>query len=349
LANKDELAAYKLELAKSLIPVFKDRATEEKPLMDILCEQCGKYGIQQGDETYNALLKACLTNSALENVPLLAADIQKGAIEIVRASNDPDTNPDPEFCQKVMQAESIETMAHQFSTFFNEKMANETDPEKRKYYQARKRSLCGGALCDIPRELGPIELKIGDQQVKITLKDSSLSSAQQQGNASNEADYVMIFKALFNQIKTQSDLSDKDALDVTKQFLLNYRGNNTATGASLLADFNQENGADLALKYEGFKTTMYFDNQDGSFRLSEKVESEILYGIMDTSNDGKFITSDFRFKFSDDTEIRTGLPVTSTRIPTDDGTIQWSCLLRENPPKKVIFYGGCQPPPPSAN
>ncbi|MDR3317438.1 MAG: hypothetical protein LBS71_01380, partial [Puniceicoccales bacterium] len=37
LANKDELAAYKLELAKSLIPVFKDRATEEKPLMDILC------------------------------------------------------------------------------------------------------------------------------------------------------------------------------------------------------------------------------------------------------------------------------------------------------------------------
>jgi hypothetical protein len=359
LANKDELAAYKLELAKSLIPVFKDRATEEKPLMDILCNQCG---IQQGDETYNALLKACLTNSALKNVPLLTADIQAGAIEIVRASNDPNTNPDPEFCQKVVQAKDTKAMGEIFDSFFGDIDRSKTD----KQYASQGGVYKNASMLKADVNRNPLELHIGAKTILLSGNSSFFSSNSQSASfdkpklehclSSSDVQFCNLstekcLNRMLEEIKNQGELSDEQALYVLKQVVLAYRGQNGASDCSYLFDqaFNQ-NSSDLQTTHiiggEDLKISMQFAENDGNLQLESKTENSGMGAIKSIQDDGATITERPRFKYQDDTEIRTGLPVASTRMPTDDGTIQWSCLLRENPPKKVIFYGGCQPPPP---
>jgi hypothetical protein len=94
--------------------------------------------------------------------------------------------------------------------------------------------------------------------------------------------------------------------------------------------------------FNGVEIGMKFDDLDGRWVLVEKTEYSPILCIKNVSHNW-VITFELRFKFPGDSEIRTQLPVTSTRIFPADETIQWNCPFRENPPRKVIFYGDCTP------
>jgi hypothetical protein len=124
--------------------------------------------------------------------------------------------------------------------------------------------------------------------------------------------------------------------------VLAYRGQNgVADGYNLMgAPLIEVSNAGLLPKFNGVEISMKFENLDGRFVLVEKTECSPIFGLINILRN-RLITSELRFKFPGDSEIRTQLPVTSTRIPSADETIEWSCPFREAPPRKIIFYGGC--------
>ncbi|MDR0741073.1 MAG: hypothetical protein LBF34_05185, partial [Puniceicoccales bacterium] len=107
----------KLDFAKSVTGVFRNQATEERGLVDILCEQCG---IPTNDATRIELIAHCLCDQFLVNVPVLVVDIPEVAIHRVHSLTDLFTNPYPDLCQVAMAADDVVRFTEIFDQFGEE-------------------------------------------------------------------------------------------------------------------------------------------------------------------------------------------------------------------------------------
>jgi hypothetical protein len=340
-----------IEFAKASVYVFKNQANEEKGLMDILCE---KDVIVKDSDTYNEVFADCLTDPNLADTPIVALEIPEDRRVFIDAKNDSNTNPDPEFCRAVMDANTVEGMVSIYNTFFNEKITQADNKDatqyngitKKSYYEKQKDVLCGLIFKDIHR--CPLYLQIGEKKVTITGNSRFLPEGRQPVIAfSDEGNFKKLFENILTEIKEQGGLSDEQALQVMKQLLLAYRGQNGTTdfsyaGSNIFDD--HQTGFLMKTNDQAFpgalKFSMHFDDQ---FNLTAKEECQRPIGFFDINTDG-YVSSEVRFKFPGEEEVRTELPVRSERKETGDGTIQWSCPFRENPPERVILYGGCKPP-----
>ncbi|MDR2812962.1 MAG: hypothetical protein LBB05_04225 [Puniceicoccales bacterium] len=350
-----------LEFAKAVICVFLDQATEERGLMDILCERCG---IPVGGDIYAELLLYCLTYPALRNVPVLVVDISQTSIDAVSSSTDLCTNPHPAICQAVMAANNIEEMAEIFAQF-DDLFAGEADQEiiSRQAMIYRRASMF---LMDLPRSI--LKLKIGEKEFCVPPKifpplGRTFESIQE------------AFRVFFNylirpEIERESELDElegeveldelegglgldeRNAFHVLKQVSLAWRGQNGVRDGHSLVNIPLMSISNpiLLLKFDGVEIDMKFEDRDGELVLTEKVENGIIIGIKSMLTGNKPVTTEVRFKFSGDREIRTELPVTSVRyfpieddvISMEDNIIKWICAFRDDPPHQVIFYGGNQ-------
>ncbi|MDR1907005.1 MAG: hypothetical protein LBQ03_02195 [Puniceicoccales bacterium] len=327
--NLLEFAKASIVVLKDVIAAFKDQATEARGLMDILCEQCG---IEQGSNTYVSLLSDCLIDPELANVPLIAVDIPADSLNFLDPRQDSETNPDPEFCRAVMAAKDIEEMANIYAMFFKEKKGQNS--EKEKYYARQQTAYCDQFFKDTHR--GLYEIEVNDKTVKLT-GDLSIRGG-------NEDSFKETFRIILEQIKTQGELEEQDALNIMKQTLLGNRGQLGANdGAVLVMPFlGNITNLLLNLRLSSADVRMSFEGKGNEgYTLKRKKEVALIVGIQSALKNGQIIASECRFKFPGDKEVRTQLSVTSTRKESEDGTIEWSCPFRENPPQKVIFYGGC--------
>jgi hypothetical protein len=323
----------KLDFAKSVTGVFRNQATEERGLVDILCEQCG---IPTNDATRIELITHCLCDQFLVNVPVLVLNIPESAVRMVYAVTDLYTNPYPDLCRAAMAEDDIAIFTEVFDQFGEE---FEMDPEvivnQSKIY--RRAAMF---RVDVPR--GILKLIIGEREIII-------HRGIFHGPGRNLTNIQDIFQAVLNRLQEPeidggAGLDEASAFHVFKQIVLAYRGQNGVTdgynlmGTSLI----EASRGSLFPKFNGVEISMKFENLDGRFVLVEKTEYSPILGLINILRD-RLITSELRFKFPGDSEIRTQLPITSTRIPSADETIEWSCPFREAPPRKIIFYGGCNP------
>ncbi|MDR1435358.1 MAG: hypothetical protein LBI77_03050 [Puniceicoccales bacterium] len=335
-----------LSFAKSSIHALKDMATEEKGLMDILCEQCD---IEKGSDTHVALLEHCLTDPDLSDVPLVITDISGEHVDPLKAANNPNTNPNPEFCKKVMDAKNVNEIAEVFNTFFSD--AN-GDPR----LESQKDVYANGNLLRADLERSLLKVNVNGKEILLSGNESSLKSSGKEdyqlikeGKQINGLPCEDVFQLMLEQIQKQGELAEEDALKVLKQIVLAYRGQNgVADGYNLISVSLLEHNKLMAAN-SGPKISMEFDK---NFTLTRKTEDAPMISIQSTMT-GQFFSTECRFKFPDDPEnkgIRTQLPITSTRKESIDGrTIEWTCPFRENPPNKVIFYGGCKKSEPSVS
>jgi hypothetical protein len=335
---------------RAVVDVFRNQATEERGLMDILCE---KGVIVPRSETYNKVFAYCLTDPDLGGTSLVALELSEAQRNDIIAANNPNTNPDSEFCAAVMAANTVEDMARVYSTFFGGKMAQadnmaKTHPGGRTekgYYASQEDVLCRLIFCDIARS--PAYLQIGDKRVTITGNPRFVPEGRQPViKSSDGGNFEKLFNNILTEIKDQAGLSDEQAMQVMKQFLLAYRGQNGAGEGPFMLDPALMMGVGCLLRFDGDKASMIFQEDKDGFVLTEKMEASPIIGVQNPAMGAAFISSEVRFKFPGDGEVRTHLSVRSTRKETEDGSIQWSCPFRENPPRKVIFYGGCKPPLP---
>jgi hypothetical protein len=191
---------------------------------------------------------------------------------------------------------------------------------------------------DMPRE--GLKLTIGGREIFI----SGGIFQNFVGSVKDTQDMFQVFLNYLQKPETEGGvgLNEADAFHIFKQIVLAYRGQDgVGDGAFLVGVSLMDAVRRLSLQFNGAGIGMKFENRDGRFVLTEKTECSPILGIKSVQED-RFITSELRFKFPGDSEIRTQLSVTSTRIPSADGTIEWSCPFRENPPQKIILYGGCR-------
>jgi hypothetical protein len=320
----------RLDFAKMAVCVFRHQATEERGLVDILCKQCG---IPVDGETRIKLVVHCLCDPSLRNTPILVLNIPENFINAVDASKDLCTNPHPDFCRAVMAAKNIPKIAKIFNQFSKGFKTNPKIVAKQSEFYAKAKVFRE----DISRS--ELKLMIGKREISVPrgiFRDFVRDARD-------------IFQVFLDYLKkSEADggagLDEANAFYVLKQVALAYRGQNgTGDGFCLISlPLSGTTRTNLFIKFNGSKIGMKFENQDGRFILVEKTENSPILGIKNVSHNW-IITSESRFKFPGDSEIRTQLPVTSKRILSADGTIRWSCPFRENPPQKVIFYGDCRP------
>jgi hypothetical protein len=236
-------------------------------------------------------------------------------------------------------------------------MINESHENKTFRAQAR---LLNSIFSDLKR--CPATLEIGNREVILCGNSNLLPEEVAPISVCDPNRKEATVQAIYEAIKTQSELSDEAALAITKQFLLGYRGQSGQVDAqSLVAlplfgatsglfnaatDSKPGQGTEEALK-SSLKNcppcVMQFTEQSGQWQLRSKTELTPLPGIYKLVRGQKqFITSEYRFVFPDDTAIRENLSITST-LDQSNGQFHWSSPLRDNPPQKVIFYGGCNP------
>jgi hypothetical protein len=321
----------RLDFAKSVICVFRDQATEEKSLVDILCEQCG---ISVDDDARNELVCHCLNSSDLENIPVLVLDIPQHSIAKISASRDLCTNPLPNFCQAVMATSNVEEMAEVFDQFFDQfsKDANqEIILDQSGIYG--KASIFAN---DIHRGV----LKLIMREREFCIPTEIFHGFR--GNTTKARD---IFQTVLDclegpEIEGGAGLDEMNAFHVLKQVALAYRGQNGTSDGHYLVNipFMETFNAILLLNFNGVEISMKFEDQDGYLTLTEKVENSPILGIQDVRKK-RIIIPKLRFKFSGDPEIRTDLFVTSVREHPTDEVIEWKCPFREHLPSKIIFYG----------
>jgi hypothetical protein len=328
----------KLEFAEAVVWVFRDQATETRSLVDILCKQCG---ISVGSSTYIELVSLCLSNPSLGDVPILTLDIPEKFVDEVKASKDPCTNPHPDFCQDVMEANSPKEVVAIFDKF-NERFKTSKGWGTDQEILAEQSEIYANAKVlskDIFRNgLG----------VTIGKKEFFIPKEIFQDSTKDVQSTQVIFQVILDWLQKPeaeggAGLDEADAFYVLKQIALAYRGQNgTGDGVSLIgAPLMDVSENSLSIQFNGVKIRMVFKEINGRLTLVEKTECSPILGIRAISKDAAFIVHEVRFKFSGDLKIRTQLSVTSTQIPLMDGTIEWNCPLRKNPPRKVIFYGGC--------
>ncbi|MDR0418179.1 MAG: hypothetical protein LBH08_01965 [Puniceicoccales bacterium] len=320
-----------LEFAKAVICVFQDQATEERGLVNILCEQCGI----SNDVIRTELIVYCLRNPCLKNVPILRVNIPEISVNTVCASNDLCANPHPEFYQAVMAANSLEEVIEVFNRFFDEFDASFEANPKVIAQQAEIYAKATILKIDIPR--GFLTLMIGEKTVSITKESFTEESKNIQG----------IFRVILDHLQKPeedggAELDAESAFHILKQIALAYRGQNGTVDGHYLINMPliDISNVGLLLKFSGVAITMKFENCDGYFNLVEKTEYSPIWGLINILHN-RNVTSELQFKFPGDSKIRTNLPVTSTRKFSVNETIEWDCLLRESPPKEIIFYGGC--------
>jgi hypothetical protein len=88
---------------------------------------------------------------------------------------------------------------------------------------------------------------------------------------------------------------------------------------------------------------LIFGKVQDQWQLIRKTESTPLPGIYKLVRGQKqFVTYECRFVFLGDEAARTSYSVTST-LDQSNGQFHWMNLFRENPPRAVIFCGGCNP------
>ncbi|MDR1907006.1 MAG: hypothetical protein LBQ03_02200 [Puniceicoccales bacterium] len=299
---------------------FEDRVLQEKGLMGAFCDA---FKIKVGSKEYKELLRACLTSPELKNVPVFVADVPASERTNIMPEKDVNTNPDSEFCKSVMEAENIDEMV----------LAYEQGPSAYK----QKSLLCSTVFNDINRSA--VELKIGEQTIKIAGRNGPFHEDSNPVPAWTSNNYKEMFEGILSSIRRQSNLEEGPALEVMKQFLLGYRGQNGQSDINDVVGSALRDSSSLAIQPGNNPASMSFSEVGGHWQLSSKVESAPVDSIVLGQEK---IASECRFKFPGETEIRTQLSVISTRKESEDGTIEWSCPFRENPPQKVIFYGGNQ-------
>jgi hypothetical protein len=399
----------RLEFAKSVVCIFQKFATTEKGLMDILCKQCG---IPVNSEDYTEFVSLCLRNPSLEGVPILKVNIPTAFTDIVRASGDPCTNPLPGFCQAVMGANSLEEMAIIFDQFgnsdqFGSGLTNDPEAIAKQSWIYKKANVF---LTDISRD----GLEITIEEKKFFLSKNIFRRFSGGNITTQEAFQAVLDWLQKPEAEGGVGLDEADAFYVLKQIALAYRGQNgTADGAFLLGtSLRDASNGHLMVKFGGVKVRMVFKKINGRWTLVEKTECSPILGIQNCEKD-QFVTSNLRFKFPGDSEIRTQLSVVSMRFPSGNRTgfrsfddpgsgffqllirvpsgngwervplegkrlfdalkqiklesgsglfifdnsgskpssleiteesMEWNSPFRENPPREVILYGGCQLP-----
>jgi hypothetical protein len=348
----------RLDFAKGVAWVFRDdQATKERGLVDVLCEKCG---IPAEDNARIELAIHLFLDPFFGDVPILVADIPQSSIDVICASGDPCRQPHPNFCRAVMNANDVKEMAEVFDTFGEKfEMDPETIAAQSKIY---KTAAIGRA--DIPRSV--LKLMIGDREISISQEDF-------QDPAKDIENAQSLFLIVLNFLqKPEEDggagLDKANAFYVLKQVALAYRGQNGVTdGYNIISTHLMGvSNSCLLLKFDGVEISMKFEYLGNRFVLVEKTECSPILGLMSVLH-CQIVTSELRFKFPGDSEIRTQLPISSWQIfPVDemdkmnemneldgeieldeipewDETIIWCCPFRENPPRRVIFYGGCRP------
>jgi hypothetical protein len=319
------------------IEIFKNQATEENGLMNIICE---KYELEKDSKVFNEILSVLFVHPDLKDTPILVADIPESCADEINAQKNLQTNPDPGFCGDVMAANNAKEMAEIFNQFSQRIGATDQN------VICKQSCIYGNAKAfieDISRN--GLELTIGEKNVSIP---KNFFINKEKGGFLNPEE---AFKKVLDLLQKSEDqggaeLDEANALHVLKQVALAYIGQSgTADGTSLaFTPLNDCSNFGLIPKFGGVKINMKFGTENDQFVLTEKTENSPILGIMNVSMGSNPITSELRLKFPNDSEIRTGLPVKSERKPPTDGaTIEWSCPFRENPPRKVIFYGGNQP------
>jgi hypothetical protein len=344
----------------SIIWLFKDQATDEKGLINILCERCARRGIAIDSVTLPLLFRYCLCDSRLGDTPIIVLTIL-GRENLLY---DPCTNPLPALCRAVTAAGDIETMAQIFDNF--DQMFTNTlddcdlmwpdeltftthtfddfdqmftgDPE---FMAQQSRLYAEARLFKIDARRGILNLKIGGKEVvidRVTLSGIT-------GEMVKTPDALRVFC----NVLEREGLDEAQAFHICKQVVLAYRGQigvgdwNTLVRVPLA--FFSENT--VFPVFDGVKIEMEFKEINDQFVLVEKTEYAPFLRVEDVTAtligevpDESHIIPNLRFKFPGDREFRRMLPIVSTRIPSTDGTIRWRCPFRENPPRKVIIYGG---------
>jgi hypothetical protein len=330
----------KLEFARSVICVFRNWATEEKGLVDILCERCG---ISVDDETRIALIVHCLSDLSLGDVPILALNISEDFINVIDASKDLCTDPYPDFCQAVMAANNLEEMAKIFDQFGSPDQFGRGLIDNPEVIAKQSRIYRKAAIfrADVPRSV--LNLTIGGK--KVTIPRTIFESFAKHNISTQDVFQLVLDYFQAPEEEGGGGLDEVNAFYVLKQVVLAYRGQNgTAEGVFLIGiPLGCVSGRNLSLKCGGVEINMRFEKiNDLCWTLVEKTEYSPILGIKNAQAEGKLIIFEVRFKFPGDSKVRTQLPITSTRIfSADEEIIKWRCPFRENPPRKVILYGGC--------
>jgi hypothetical protein len=334
---------------------FENAALQEKGFMGALCD---KFSIQTGSTEYNELLQACLTNPELKYVPVLVANISDKDVELVRDC--PTHNLDPGLCSSVMNASTSKEIAEEINKFV---MENNDSSNEALRAQAR---LCNSILSDLNRF--PATLEIGDKKVVLSGTPEFLPDGVAALNPCDNNNKEGTIQAICDAIETQAGLSKEAALAITKQFLLGYRGQSGQVDAQSLVALpmskktgTMQNSFNVATDRvpktgetngEGQKAlkillqkcppcVMKFEEESGQWQLRSKTESTPLPAIFkQTGAVRQPLTSGCRFKFPGDAIIRKNLSIEST---FDRSSGQFHSPIRENPPRRVIFYGGCKP------
>jgi hypothetical protein len=164
---------------------------------------------------------------------------------------------------------------------------------------------------------------------------------------------------IYNAIKEQSGLFDKDVFAILKQFLLGYRGQSGQVEAQFLVslplsehiqgsftvrtDLPPETPVDLRRlsQQENPPCVMNFrKNGSGVWELKSKTESTQMLGIYRCEGSRMVpLTEGVIFGFPQDGIVREN----GISIVSDLENGQFRSLPRENPPREVTFFGGCTP------
>jgi hypothetical protein len=254
------------DFLNSVVPAFKDMATEKKGLMDILSERCG---LQTTDPIYMDILIHCLTNPDLKDTPLLVLDIPKENGEQLKPENDPCAHPSPKFCEKVFAATDIDEMAKTFEEFFGNdresktgrpegpegkidklreklrRLREEGDPKSKstrckeledeiEYYQHQLRAY---GIQQLKKDLYRTEIKLNIDGTEILISGTGQSLGEYQGSGKLGVEgrdagidaTKALFKNILNELRNHGNLNDEEAMDVLKQIVLAYRGRNAAS------------------------------------------------------------------------------------------------------------------------
>ncbi|MDR0741074.1 MAG: hypothetical protein LBF34_05190 [Puniceicoccales bacterium] len=310
-----------------------------------------KFLISPGGEEYNKLLRACLTSPELRNVPVLAFWIRDEDMQLVK--NCPTHNLSYDFVQRVMRAKDLRQIAQAFETFVarHQNSSNETLKS-----QAR---LLDSIFSDLNRF--PAVLEIGSKEVILCGNQALLPPEVKHLEICDPNQKEATIREIYVAILAQSEFRFEIALAIMKQFLLGYRGQSGqvdaqhlvalpvagGTGNSLGVLTDLPVGTPVDVLRNSLQScppcVMRFGEESGQWQLQSKTESTAMPGIYKLGRLGmQLVTSGCRFEFPEDAEIRENYSVTSI-LDQSNGQFQWRSPLRDNPPRKVIFYGGCDP------
>ncbi|MDR1590993.1 MAG: hypothetical protein LBR92_03300 [Puniceicoccales bacterium] len=332
----DSLGINRLDFVKSVAWIFQDQATDKYGLVEILCRQ---FQIPFGSIAHIELIAYCLSNPFFRDTPILVLDLPDDSYNNVLATRNPCTDPGPGFCRAVMAADTIEEIAEIFDHL--DDRPGFPEEQLAVYGEARLLKL------DVAR--GTLKLIIDEKEFlfpKEILKDSMGKIKSTQEIFQGIVDYLQI-----PEEEEGAGLDGANAFLFLKQMVLAFRGQNGVMDGVVLVGtplLNISSGM-LHVEFDGVKTSLKFINHNGQCILVVKTEYSSFKRVLHIFSGGsEVIASEVRFKFPGDREVRDSFPILSVRLfpfrqeGEGNETIQWYSQLREDPPRKIIFYGGCR-------